>query len=400
MSRLIKNVAVLMSGSVIAQLVPIALSPILARLFNENDFGEYALFTATVNIISQLVCLKYDMAIAVAKTDDEATRLFYGSVLLSIMVSLITFIAFPLAENKIWVYFLPASAFLTGLYNAVLNYNIRLSNFKDISSGNIIKSVSMVASQIILMLMGVGGASLVIGQVIAYFFGNLRLIKNIKRYLIPHKLSEILATMKENISYPIYIMWGSIAGSLVYNLTSYSLAYFYTEAQLGYYSFINRVLAVPLTMIGTSVGQAFLSEATESKKAQSEAFTFVTRALFLLSIPISVGLFLFAEPFIEIVFGESWLPCAVYLKLLLPLFVTRFVVTPISTTAIVMGKKRYTMMWQVSLLILSLVPMALAFSIKISIEEYLFWFSILLSMGYLGFYIACKIMIKKQGEKE
>ena len=51
-SDFFRNVVTLMTGTTIAQAIPIAISPILTRIYTPEDFGLYALFIALASIIA------------------------------------------------------------------------------------------------------------------------------------------------------------------------------------------------------------------------------------------------------------------------------------------------------------------------------------------------------------
>ena len=51
-SEFTKNVLTLMTGTTIAQAIPIAISPILTRIYTPEDFGVFALYIAIVSFIA------------------------------------------------------------------------------------------------------------------------------------------------------------------------------------------------------------------------------------------------------------------------------------------------------------------------------------------------------------
>jgi len=53
-SEFSKNVLTLMTGTTIAQAIPIAITPILTRLYTPEDFGVFALFIVIIFILKVL----------------------------------------------------------------------------------------------------------------------------------------------------------------------------------------------------------------------------------------------------------------------------------------------------------------------------------------------------------
>ena len=62
-----RNVITLMTGTGLAQAIPIAISPILTRLYSPEDFGTFGLYMAIVTIASVLVTGRYELAILLPK---------------------------------------------------------------------------------------------------------------------------------------------------------------------------------------------------------------------------------------------------------------------------------------------------------------------------------------------
>jgi hypothetical protein len=63
-----KNVAVLASGTALAQVLTVLAYPILMRLYNPGDFGLFALFGALNMTLVAIASGRYELAIVLAKT--------------------------------------------------------------------------------------------------------------------------------------------------------------------------------------------------------------------------------------------------------------------------------------------------------------------------------------------
>ena len=66
-SEFSKNVLTLMTGATIAQAIPIAISPILTRIYTPEDFGIFALFIAITTIFGTIANGRYELAIMLPK---------------------------------------------------------------------------------------------------------------------------------------------------------------------------------------------------------------------------------------------------------------------------------------------------------------------------------------------
>ena len=88
-SPLFLNSRTLIIGTVIAQLIPIAIQPFLRRYFSAEDFGIAAIFSALVGMGVSAANLKYENAIVLPEKEEEATHLLIGGVGISAIFSLL-----------------------------------------------------------------------------------------------------------------------------------------------------------------------------------------------------------------------------------------------------------------------------------------------------------------------
>ena len=71
-SEFSQNVLTLMTGTTLAQAIPIIISPILTRIYTPEDFGLLALFLSITNIIGSVANGRYELAIMLPKKNDNA----------------------------------------------------------------------------------------------------------------------------------------------------------------------------------------------------------------------------------------------------------------------------------------------------------------------------------------
>ena len=82
-----RNVITLMTGTAFAQALPIAVSPILTRLYSPAEFGVFAMYLAVASILGVLVTGRYELAILIPKQDRDAIHIAALSAALSVLLS-------------------------------------------------------------------------------------------------------------------------------------------------------------------------------------------------------------------------------------------------------------------------------------------------------------------------
>ena len=103
-SEFSRNVLTLMTGTTIAQAIPIAISPILTRIYTPEDFGVFALFLAIISILGVVISARYEFAIILPRKDEDALHLVVLSLLIAFLLSMICLIIIIISGNQKWMF--------------------------------------------------------------------------------------------------------------------------------------------------------------------------------------------------------------------------------------------------------------------------------------------------------
>lgn len=394
------NVLTLMTGTTVAQAIPIAISPILTRIYTPADFGLFALFIAISSIFGSIANGRYELAIMLPRKDEDAINIFaLGFIITSTISSvlLIIIILFNdyfvrLLDNEdieIWLYFIPFSVFFIGIYNILNYFNNRKKNYKDISRALILKSIILSIIQLSIGFLKNGASGLISGEILSRMFSNMKLLKNIindKLLLSKISVLKIIALAKKYKDFPKFSMWAILANTLSSHLISILISIYYNIITLGFYSLSERLLGAPIALIGKSISQVFFQEAVqENKHTGTIKKTFISslKKLLIVGFPIFLVLFFIVEDLFAFIFGEKWRIAGEYSQYLIILFFARFLVSPLTMVPIILGKNKIDYYFQVLMLILLLSIFALSQYLKLSFENFLIVFSISYGSYYL-----------------
>jgi O-antigen/teichoic acid export membrane protein len=361
-----------MTGTAIAQAIPIAISPILTRIYTPEDFGVLALFVAISSIFGSIANGRYELAIMLPKKDEDAINIFALGFIISSSLSLVLLMLVLLFhdyfttllnndEIGIWLYLVPITVFLTGMYNVLNYFNNRKKYYKDIANITIIKSIITAIIQLSIGFLKGGASGLISGQVISQMFANMKLLKNIiKDKLLISKISKVkmIALAKRYKDFPKFSMWAILANTLSTHLTNILISAFFSVATLGFYSLVQRLLGMPSSLIGNSIGQVFFQEATKEKQQTGKAiktFNSTIKKLFIIGVPSFGILFFIVEDLFAFVFGEEWRIAGVYAQIVVPLFFIRFIVATVSPIDTIMEKQSIYLLANIIMLFLSLL---------------------------------------------
>lgn len=385
----LNNVLTLMTGAVIAQAVPIAIIPILTRIFTPEDFGLLAIYSAAVSILGAIVTGRYDVAIMLPENDEDARVLLQISVLVSAIVSLTIYVPVSIFNSQIskflgnddiaaWLYLIPISVFVTGLYQALTYWNNRVGRFKNTALSRVVQSLFQGSAQTILGFIQLMGG-LIWGQVIGLFFGGGYLLKKDRvDKLIFDKIEA--NKIKEQIikyqKYPKYGVIGALCDASAVQMPVLMLTKFYSSSVTGMFSLTFRILNMPASIISSSIAQVLFQKVVEISHSEPEKLNKYIIKLFILlfitCLPIVPILFIWGEPLFSIVFGQQWGQAGVYAGYLVIAVAIRFAVSPLSAVLGLEKNIKMGVLWQA--FYLCTITVTLYFSSALSIEEFLIAF--------------------------
>lgn len=399
-SEFSRNVLTLMTGTTIAQAIPIAISPVLTRIYTPEDFGVFTLFVSITSIFSSIASGRYELAIMLPAKEEDAINVFaLGLIIVSSLSFFLMFMVLLfndffvnlLGLDKIgfWLYFAPIAVFLLGIFNLLKYFNTRRKYYKDIAISSIIKSITMTIIQLGIGFFKGGALGLISGNMISLASSNVRLFKNVisDRKLIS-KIT-IIRIKKMAILYkdfPKFSLVGVLLNALSFHLINILISIHYSALILGFYGLVNRVLGFPSLLIGSSIGEVFFQEANKEKQNTGKALaTFLStmKRLLILAIPIFVFLYFTIEYLFVFFFGGDWAIAGKYAKTIVPLFGIRFISSTVSTVNVIFERQKAGLYINLILLSSSLLCFYITTLLGLEFLIFLRYMVIILSFEYL-----------------
>ncbi|WP_373020566.1 lipopolysaccharide biosynthesis protein [Thiomicrorhabdus sp.] len=367
-SEFSRNVLTLMTGTTIAQALPIASAPILTRIFTPEDFGLFAFYFAVVSILSVLATARYELAIVLPKRRDDAYQIVTLSCVISTLVSLLTLLFIWLFERQIavllnntnianWLYWIPLSIFFMGVYQSLYYWFNREKAYRNMANSRVVLSSTMVVSQIgIGFLTKLSALGLIIGQVAGQVAATLymgqKFIKDTRVIHKPHKL-KLIALAKRYINFPKYLVVAHTMNASSRQLPNILFNILFSSSVAGFFLLVQRVIGAPITIVGGAVGDVFRQQASKAYAERGECrveFLSTVRKLTAISILPSLVLLFMAPQLFGFVFGEEWRVAGVYAQILVPMFFLQFIASPLSVLFVIAEKQKEDLLMQVVLL--------------------------------------------------
>ena len=339
----------LVSGTTLAQLITILTAPIISRLFLPEVFGAYTIFYTWVTIISVVICLRYEFAIVLAEDDEDAANLVGLCVLIAVAISLVVSLFLLILGRPLvnilkapnlypFLWLIPISLLIQGFFQAFNYWNTRTRHFGRLSIARVSASLTTSALPIILAFLGHATAASLIFSYVAGIFvyasvlGAQVLKESSALFYRFIQRARMLVNLKRYRKFPLVDAWGSFINNLSWQLPSLMLLYFFSETVVGYYSLSNRLILLPLTLLGNSIAQVFYQRSAELRSNPldlSKSVQLVFHRLAAIGLYPAVILAIAGPQLFGIVFGANWVEAGRYAQILSPWMFVLFISTPL-----------------------------------------------------------------------
>lgn len=363
-----KDTAKLAIATAIAQAITILASPFLTRIFTPEEYGILAAYTSILNIIVVVSSLRYELAIPLPQKDGQAEILLFASIGLNLLFVILSIFGViflgdylsallnaPNLGRHLWL--LPFGILFYGTYKSINYWAVRNTKFELISKTKIIQSLSSVSTQIVSGLAGLGANGLIIGQVTGQSAGFTMLAKglNIKSAFknFISKPKSILKTLIDYKNFAIYDTPAALLNVVSIELPQILLLSLFNPTIAGLYLLSQKVLGVPLRIIGQSISQVLYGNIKEQIRNGKIAKTTTRIVLLLLSIvviPTIIVLF-WAPQIFNLVFGNEWYEAGRYASVLIISIAAQFLYSPISLVLIATNGQRINFIIQCIMLL-------------------------------------------------
>ena len=298
---------------------------ILARLLTKDDFGLVSVAVIAINYLSVFKDLGLGVALIQRRNDVDraANTVFTINIILGFFLSIVTYLCSPWVSQYFndplvtpvlrWL----GLSFAINSFGAVhviwlmreLDYRRK---FIPDMGNTLVKSIASIGFAVA----GFGVWALVFGQLLGTFVSvvlawvvvswrpKLMIDREVAGSLMKFGSSvvagDILSVFSDNIDY-------TIAGKLfgLAQLSIYTLAFRLPE----------MLLVGNLWVMGGVIFPAF-SSIQDKPEEMRRGFLTSVRIIQIIAVPISLGLFVAADPIVRVVFGEQWLDVIPLLQVL------------------------------------------------------------------------------------
>ena len=302
------------------------MTPIIARIYQPEAYGQFAVFNALVANLSIVATLNLINAFVLPRNVRHFIPLVQLTLMVILVVTLLTFIGlvafqttvltfFNISDLGNLIYFIPVFVLFTGLNRCLDYWNVRETEYK---TGATAKIISVIGAKIFTIGLGLFTK----GSIFGFILGDL-LSRPIHSYALISKsirkdltrvrtLSwpRIIATAREYKNYPLYNMPANGLIVLAAQLPIYLLTFYFGASMTGHFSLAYSLTAAPIQVLGISVASVFYQKAVETQQKNPLGLGRITVKLLNQLILIGAlpfgALVVFGDLIFVTVFGNNW----------------------------------------------------------------------------------------------
>jgi O-antigen/teichoic acid export membrane protein len=368
-SGLVAGTLTLSAGTLVGQGITATATPILARLYSPEDFGVLATFSFLLSVALIIGSLRYELAIPIPEKELDALTLLglcfllttAWCVLAAVAVLLLQFPlsdVVPLGHSARYLWLFPPGILMVCLYQALSYYALRKKNFSCIAGTKILQGGSSSLAQIVGGCFGTSAWGLLAGYLLGQGAGISSLWRKTGLGKDPSLWREVVYSAavvqaKRYSRFPKYTVPSGVLNTVSQNLL---LVFLTTNCGLGaagYLAVATRIILAPISILGGSIGQVFLSTAAEDHRNRllrprvQSAFT----ALLALALPAFIYLGIAAPHGFDLILGSHWIEAGYMVRALGPWLLVVAVASPLSILPNVLDAQKGEFFFQASLLI-------------------------------------------------
>jgi len=318
----VRNVAYNLSGNTVVLIIGFLLTPVIAKIYGPEAYGDFAIFTAVCSLIIPFSTLQLQAGYVAAQSRLEFYTLVRISLTALIGISLLSAFSILLynsqAENKLenLYLYIPAYVFFSGLFIIFRGWNIKLQEFKKSAKARVFATIVGKSGTLSFGFFYTQDAiGIMFGSILAFISESMGLFS--KRMILEAKMvlrqkisrEYYKLTLLKFKQYPTYVAFNSIINSISTQLPVYFIATQFTKDDVGLFSLSLSLIQIPLNLMGTSIGAVFLpkiARVIDQVETRNKTIMGLYNKLFyfgvigLLFLAVVLGLFL------TLLLGSEW----------------------------------------------------------------------------------------------
>lgn len=397
-----KGALSLVVGTAAGQIITLAVTPILARLYAPADFGYVALVVSTSSIITPAAALRLESALMLPKSRRDATALLTAGAVSSLVLSALTAgvlqLIFALGGLtnlaalpwlSAWVALI---SFLTAVFTLLSQYALREHAYGAVARRSFYQAALSAGAQLGLGFVAPSNVALAGGYALGRVAGIVPLTRRLKREIEPFSFADIKRLASEYWRFVALFTPAALLNAAGLVLPLIFVGAWFSVTAAGHWSMAERLVAAPLVLIATSVGQVVEAHLASMRRTGVHGMERYYIRVSMLLVGISAALVLLVvsiSPWaIPVLLGKGWDDTADLMIAFTPLLATRLIASPMSKALVVTQRGRSNLALDIARIVLIGIVVFLIVHFSLGLVQAAWCVSLALSVIYVVTWVA------------
>ena len=400
MSSFWRSVTSVFMGTLLAQAIPIAGSLVIARQYLPDSFGVFSVWLGIVTFLSVVLTARFEAALALEEDGDPRRYAVFATLLMTAALTALAVVATGAAAwlapswfaelSPFTVLLLTPAALALSITQIWQSWAAAEGSYKHLSLMRIVQAAGVTLLQILAgvfvatadALAGAYVAGTAIGCVVSVVLLPMRAAWRWRELWQASR-----AFWRRQKKFPMFSLPADAISAASAQLPVVIVAARFGAEAAGWLAMAMRILGAPIGLLGKAVLDVFKRRAAQSFRERGECraeYMQTLQVLGLGSVCFLIVMYFWGEAAFVLLLGQEWKQAGVVAIWLTPLFMLRFMASPLSYMVYIAGKQHVDLFWQAALLAMTYFSLNLPNEHDLALQLY--------SAGYSLLYVVYLVM--------
>jgi O-antigen/teichoic acid export membrane protein len=330
------NVIQLATGTAIAQIAPLLVTPLLARLYSPTQFGEFGIFSTFLLGLSIIASGRYEIAVPLPESNRTSFDLVVLSVLISVTFSLLIAaivglsrslgggVATILGLRENAMLLLPVGVLLASVMQSCSYWLTRNGRFTVVARARSTHGLLTAGSAVMMGALGLS-AGLLVSVLVGYLAGAAVLAAAVVttdgKRIREIKVVRLWQALKDFREFPFFNGSNALMDAVRESGTLVVFSVLFGTASTGFLTQTLRILRAPVSLLGQAVAQVYfpaVGKAQAEGRSVRELTARTIKSILAVAVPLYLVILVSGPWLFSLVLGEEWVTSGVYARILSP----------------------------------------------------------------------------------
>lgn len=372
----------ILTGTAIGQVLTFFALPFLSRIYDSEQFGVLTFTLSIVAILLPVALLGFDQAVLQPRQDRGVAPLaFTGIGVLAVVAVLLSCViswgptpsTMDSGLRPFLALAVPGLLLVTGLATVLAQLAVRAGRYGSIGNRNTAQSIAITAAQLSFgsLARSTAFSGLVAGALVGTSLGAVLLASYGRQYARRVSLRECFNAVTEYWRFPLIFAPMTTLTLLAQQTPLLFVIFHFGVAEGGQVGMAERLVAVPLALIGLAASSVFTGELSQALRndTRQKARIYLRTSLWLSAPAILalLGLCFLAPVAFSAFLGEGWRTAAVVAQTMAVVAATRMLANPVRSAFRVLGRARVLTVIESTRVLLLLAAIALTLVMELDL---------------------------------